>query len=136
MLRYTVASLVMVVLIGAVSAELPLLTEKVRQERAAGIIEGVVTEVKTKDVDRGKGYVDTQYAITIQVQQIDKGDGLKAGETIQVTAWQAKRRPSDWVGASGQGSIPKKGDAVRAYYEKGGALLLPNGIDIKAAKGK
>ncbi|MBL8799064.1 MAG: hypothetical protein JNM56_34580 [Planctomycetia bacterium] len=65
-----------------------------------------------------------------------KGDGLKAGESIQVTAWQAKRRPSDWVGASGQGPIPKKGAVVRAYFDRGRALLLPNGIDIKPANGK
>jgi len=124
--------------VGVWAAIAPLSPEGL-EKKASHVISGRVVEVTSKDrkseVERALGiHVDRVFTIRLKVNSILKGTGMKAGDEIEVEAWQPVSRIPPLPGPQGHGSIPKKGDAVTVYVagKKGRAYkaILPNGITI------
>ena len=102
------------------------------QERAEVIVTGRVTaaEVTTKGSPLNSDWV---VVLQMEVDAVEKGDRIRAGENISVRCWQLKRRTGGWTGASGHGDIPAKGSWVRMWLGSHGAgwsPLEPNGIEL------
>ena len=118
-------------------AKAPLSDDQLN-EQAAHVIRGTVLEIASKvqkseiEVDFGS-HTDRIFTITIKVESVLKGAGLKEGEEVIIEAWTPKRRLPPRAGLQGHQPIPEKGDEVTAYLvDSGGKLepILPNGIEI------
>ena len=88
------------------------------------------------------------YVAEVKVQNVEKGEGLKAGDLVYVRYWRkAWSPPKDNpdmpppTGASGHWNLPKEGDVLRVYltrnshdgYDKnddgGFNVVGPNGFE-------
>ena len=124
--------------VGVWAAKVPLSPEELEMA-ATHVISGKVAEVTSVDrkseVERALGiHVDRVFTIKLKVNAIRKGTGVRAGDEVEVEAWQPVRRIPPLPGLQGHGSIPNKGDTVTVYVKgrKGKAYepILPNGIVI------
>ena len=121
------------------AAKAPLSPKKLQKE-ASHIVSGKILEVTARvqksTVEKGIGlHRDRVFTIKIQVRSISKGAGVKAGDQIDVIAWQPSTRIPPIPGLQGHELIPKKGDIVtfhlRRKKEGGFKPLLPNGISVR-----
>lgn len=121
------------------AAKAPLSPEKLQKE-ASHIVSGKILEVTARvqksTVEKGIGlHRDRVFTIKIQVRSISKGAGVKAGDQIDVIAWQPSTRIPPIPGLQGHELIPKKGDIATFHLrrKKGGGFepLLPNGIAVR-----
>jgi hypothetical protein len=130
------------VFVASARAELRPRTPKELTEGSTNIVTGRVLAIYTRDVETelaGKGTVETHCVVEIEVEAVEKGDGIRAKDLVYVRCWHLKkhgepRRPGP-VGHD----LPKEGDNVRAYVVRGGlsptekkdsgfAALEPNGF--------
>jgi hypothetical protein len=124
------------------AAKAPLNKEKL-ETQATHIVRGKVLDVTTKvekskiETDPGV-YKDTIYTITVQVEEVSKGDEAKKGGKITVLAWQPHTREPNPPGSQGHEFIPKKGDTATFYLTGGGKEpfepITPNGVAVEKAK--
>ena len=120
------------------AAKAPIAPEN-RVKEADTVLQGevvqVTSQVKKSTVERAPGrHRDTEYSLRVKVTQVDKGAGVRVGETVVVTAWKPHTRLPRYPGLQGHESISEKGDSATFYLLKSGAgyePLLPNVIDIK-----
>src|SRR5262245_41696167 len=123
-------------------AELRPRTPKELAEEATNVVTGRVLAVYSREVETelyGKGTTETRSVAEIEVEGVEKGDGIKDKEVIYVRCWHVKNRgASERPGPVGH-DIPKTGDRVRAYLVRGGmsptekrdtglAAVEPNGL--------
>lgn len=117
----------------ALLAEVPPIGPEEKKKLASHIVDAKVVQVFAAQEDSGKGFVNTVYAIEVTIVRVDKGEKVEAGQTLFVKAWRASKRPSGWVGPSGQYEIPKPGDAVQLFMTQTNSAyqaLSPNGIEV------
>jgi hypothetical protein len=123
-------------------AELRPRTPKELAEQATNIVVGRVLAAYSRDVETelyGKGTIETKSVVEIEVEGVEKGDGIKDKDVIYVRCWHLKKRGAlKRPGPVGH-EIPKTGDRVRAYLVRGGmspgkkkdaglAAVEPNGL--------
>jgi hypothetical protein len=120
------------------AAKVPQTDEKLVAQ-AAHIVRGKVLEVATKveksKIETSPGvHKDTIYSITVEVEEVSKGDAAKKGEKITVIAWQPHTREPNSPGSQGHEVIPKKGETATFYLTGGGKEpfepITPNGMVI------
>lgn len=132
----------MLLVLGTLSvgaAVAPRSPEKLKKD-ASHIVSGKVLDVTSKvqksTVERAKGiHRDRVFTIKLLVKEVAKGTGVKAGDQIEVVAWQPKTRIPPLPGPQGHSSIPKKGDTVTIFLTGGMGMvfapILPNGIVVE-----
>ena len=130
-------------------AELRPRTPKELAEQATNIVIGRVLAAYSRDVETeryGKGTIETKLVVEIEVEGVEKGDGIKDKDVIYVRCWHLKKRgASERPGPVGH-DLPKTGARVRAYLVRGGmspgekkdtglAAVEPNGhLALSGAK--
>ncbi len=93
------------------------LTPKAQLEKAAThVVVGKVGSISsTTNLDAQ--YATTTYTAQIVINRVEKGDGLKPGDVVEVRyltrGWQGSGSPPPFD--SGHSPRPKQNDAVRAY---------------------
>ncbi len=121
------------------AAKAPVSPEGLKEE-ATHIVSGTVIEVTSKiqksEVETALGiHRDRVFKIKVKVKTVSKGNGVNAGDEIEVVAWQPASRIPPTLGSQGHGPIPKKDDTVKVYLKgKGGNAfkpIMPNGIVIE-----
>jgi hypothetical protein len=120
------------------AAQAPHSAEDLEKD-ATHIVSGKVVAVENKTVAArgGIGFRNTNYEIQIELESVDKGAGVKKGDTITVHAWRPARslRPRP-PGLQGHSDIPAKGGRVKVFLKKNGEKYLvihPNGFEpVKA----
>ena len=118
-------------------ADVPRARPEPRQvEGATHVVMGVVTGVYSAEprspLDGSeKG---TMYLLEIMIERLEKGAGPKVDELLYVRGVKGKQEPS---GPSGQTTIPRLRDRVRAYMKRdrdgGYDLIMPDGIEVFVA---
>jgi|GEM_PF-1020057 len=121
-------------------AELPPLSQAALEQQSSLIVTGKVVQVFTAQQQKqSPEFVDTLYAIELDVTDVAKGEGVKPGQHLFVRTWKSSRRPFGWAGPGGQSVIPKPGQTVTVYAaDKDGVseILIPNGLKVQQAAGK
>jgi hypothetical protein len=124
-------------------AKAPISAEE-REKQATHIVVGKVLTVEPKiqksTIETAKGFHrDKVYTMTVVVDTKTKGKGIKAGDRITVVAWKSHQRIPPLPGLQGHETIPKVGEVATFYLKKNRDFfepLMPNGIELKKAKGK
>jgi hypothetical protein len=117
------------------------LAERERQEKkdanvvvVGDLVKITPTEKKIGDNEDG---VDTKYDAELKVTAVQKGEGIKAGDTLKITWNRITKKPTGvYAGAVGHEYNVKKGDKVEAYLIKrdGGTyevIYNPAGMEVK-----
>ena len=107
----------------------------------SGTVLGVASKTEKSKVETGVGiHRDEVFRIELKVVGVKKGGGVKAGDVIEIAAWQPAKRIPPVPGLQGHETIPGKGDEVIVYVEgkdgKAFKPILPNGISVVKKKGK
>lgn len=91
-----------------------------KKEAATHVLTGVIKQLETKESPFGGDGVKTDYTAEIAIDKVERGEGLKPGETVKVNWFHVTKKPSKpIVGAFGHGyAAAKKGEAVRVYLMK------------------
>ena len=123
----------------ASAAVAPRSSEEMMVE-ATHVVRGKVIALSSKTqkskVERGLLIArDRIFKITLKVNSVEKGKGLKQGNELTFEAWQPSTRFPPLPGAQGHQPVPDKGDEVKAYLlfdEKSKTYhpFMPNGITI------
>lgn len=92
---------------------------------AAAVASGKITDVKGEKKTLGKDGMQIYFTFQLKVASVEKGAGIKAGDTITIKCYTTTKHPSGgFVGAFGhrmEGTkeftpyIPKKGDEVKVW---------------------
>jgi hypothetical protein len=132
------------------SAERVPLSAGQKTAEATNIVTGIVRAVygrETETARYGQGTLETHFLLEIEVEAVEKGDGLKKGDLVYARCWRLKKRGAAGAlpGPSGHFGIPRDGEKVRAFLargrysptgqtDQGWAVVYPNGIDKLPAK--
>jgi hypothetical protein len=116
------------------------------QRESTHIVVGQVKGVYSRDAEStlyGRGTIVTRFLIEIEIQGIEKGDGLKKGNLVYARCWGLKKRGEfgNRPGPSSHSPIPQEGEVVKAYLARGKysptgqedngyAVVYPNGIEV------
>lgn len=146
---YALTILLVITVTWAFAERVPLSPEQLRKE-ATHIVTGAVKAIYSRDVETtqyGKGTIETQYLLEVEVSSCVKGEGLTAGDIVYARCWRIKKHGSLGAtpGPSGHFGIPTSGDKIRAYLAKGKygptgqndngwAVVYPNGIEVLKGK--
>jgi hypothetical protein len=107
-----VAALAAAVLVAAARAERP----PEQRDEAKLVVAGTVQKVTTKKDKFGGDGVRTDYTAEVAVDKVEKGEGVKAGETIKVSWFRVTKNPSrPFVGAFGHAYKIKEKDRARFW---------------------
>lgn|SRR5262245_60729183 len=107
------------------------------RDTAKYVLEGVVETVE-KSID---GEYDW-YVISLRVEKVAKGDGVKAGDLFKVTCYRWVRAKPKSFGSAGHDQVPAKGDAIKAFVSEhathgGREAVYPDWLDkLDAGKKK
>jgi hypothetical protein len=104
----------------------------------------VIGSVKKVHVEKEKGFLN--YVVEIAVEKVEKGDGLKPGDTFQVrcylkdpdwlkgeTLTEKERREDGLRRDSSYQGVPEEGKQIRVYAKKSGDKydgIYPNWYDV------
>jgi hypothetical protein len=127
-------SLVMFAISTAYAAK-PDTSKKQLEIGATHIIVGKVQTI-SQVTERVGEYDITQYVAEIQIDKVEKGNGLKVGDIVHARylrkVWRGSGGPPP--GDSGHWPIPKKDDSVRAYLTNkgynGAGYTADGGYDV------
>lgn len=139
------------VLIGASLLALSLVVHRAAAERppepkesATHVVVGVVQQVDTANESFGGGRFGcgsgqrANHTGRLVVEKVERGEGVRAGDTLQMRWFEVTRSPSGgWVGPGGHSyGAAKKGARVRAHLTKGsdGYEVIYNQEGIDAAR--
>ncbi|MFO0845232.1 MAG: hypothetical protein U0797_23095 [Gemmataceae bacterium] len=87
-----------------------------RREDADAVVVGKVKKVATKMEEFGGDGVATHFTAEVEVAKVDKGEGLKAGQTIRVKWFRVTKTPTKPIaGAFGHVYKIDKGDEARFW---------------------
>jgi hypothetical protein len=117
--------LLLVSLVVLVTPAVPIRAEKVDltpeqlRKTATHVVSGEVTAIYSREVKRGK-WDYTHYVAELSVDNVEKGEGIEAGELIYVRYWSKR-----WTGGglpppdtSGHRGRPSEGDSLRIYLAR------------------
>jgi hypothetical protein len=140
----------LILAVPATWAERVPLSPEDKKAEATHIVKGVVKAIYSREAETtlyGKGTVETRFLLEIEVQGVEKGNGLAKGDLIYARCWRLKKRGVRGAvpGPSGHFGIPKEGEEVRVLLakgkysptgqaDKGWAVVYPNGIEKLATK--
>jgi hypothetical protein len=112
------------------------LTEK--KEQATHVVSGVIKDIVAKESKFETDGIMTNYTAEIAIDTVDKGKGLKAGETVKAYWFHVTKTPSKPLPAAYGHDLKaaKKGAAVRAYLmkRKDGFEVIYNKDGLEAIK--
>ena len=130
-----IAVFCLLTLLPASAAVAPKSQERLKEESThviKGMVIEVTSEVKKSEIERGPiSHTDRIYSIKVRVAALTKGEGIKEGDVVVLTAWRPETRIPPLPGSQGNEGIPEVGDSITAYVIKRGELLkpiVPNGI--------
>jgi hypothetical protein len=89
------------------------------RQTATHIIVGAVTGIsERKETD--KEWATTYFTAEVRIQEVEKGESLKAGELVNVRYWHrtwigGKNRPFDMAGHR---NLPREGETLRIYLAR------------------
>ncbi len=134
-MRAFVIASVLVGLTGTIaSAERP--PEK-RQD-AAAVVVGKIQKIETKESAFGGDGVRTDYTAEVVVASVDRGDGVKVGDTIKVKWFRVTKNPSNpFPGAYGHNYPVKKDDEAKFWLmgdAKSGFEVIYNSQGVERVK--
>jgi hypothetical protein len=116
----------------AAFAALPPRSPEDLKGNATLIVSGTATD-STQSVEGRPFHKDDVFLLKVKVDQVDKGQGVSPGDTIEIRCWQVNSRPSGWTGPGGHGKIPKKVERSKFFLVKRDdgkwEPLEPNGIE-------
>jgi hypothetical protein len=99
--------------------------ERPQQTRddATHVVTGVIKQIEKKDAKSGNDGVKTYYTAEIVIDEVGKGEGLKANDTLKFSWFRVTKRPSAPLpGTYGQSHASATQDArVRVWLMKGDA---------------
>ncbi len=123
----------------ASAAVAPRSSEEMMVE-ATHVVRGKVIALSSKTqkskVERGLLIArDRIFKITLKVNSVEKGKGLKQGNELTFEAWQPSTRIPAIPGPQGHQPVPGKGDLVKVFLlfnkkSKTYHPIMPNGITI------
>lgn len=129
--------------VGTTLAERPNLTDEGLTRESTHVIVGKVLGTYKRLHKEFNGRREARYIIEIEVESIEKGEGVTPKDIVYARAWHIERFGIGGAtpGPSGHNSIPDTGDRVRAYVahgpyaptaqkDRGWAVVYPNGIAI------
>jgi hypothetical protein len=98
-------------------------------EKAQLVVSGTVTKLTTATTTFAGDGVRTDYTAEVVVDAVDKGDTVKAGDTITLTWFCVTTRPSDRriVGAFGHDYSIKEKDKAKFWLMERGPMV-PKGV--------
>jgi len=110
------AALALLAVASAANAERPLQ----KRDKADLTVTGKVEKITTKTSKFGNDGEMTTYTAKVAIDKVEKGDGAKAGDTIDVTWFHVTKRPSKaFPGAYGQEHDLKEKDEAKFWLMKG-----------------
>ena len=83
------------VFVASALAELRDRTPKELSGESTNIVTGRVLAIYARDVETelyGKGTIETKSVVEIEVEGVEKGDGIKDKDVIYVRCWHLKKR--------------------------------------------
>lgn len=87
-----------------------------KREDANAVVVGKVKKITTKESEFGGDGTYTDYTAEVEVTKADKGDDVKAGETIKVQWFRVTKRPSEPLpGAYGHAYKIEKDDEAKFW---------------------
>jgi hypothetical protein len=85
-----------------------------KRENADCVVTGKVMAVYLHD---SEGY--RQYIVEIRIEDVDKGDGLKKGDTFRAFCYQRKDGKGGLeFDTAGHSAVPKEGQRIKAYVNR------------------
>lgn len=106
-----------------------------KREQADYAISGAVTAVYSRETT---GY--REYVIDIRVEQVEKGAGIKQGNTFRAYCYQRKEGKGGLeFDTAGHNTVPKEGQRVKAFVNRAGGRnegVYPDWIDIVSGSRK
>ena len=113
------ASLLIAFCVTFAQAEKPLTAAKTMFKKSTHVVTGIAKEIYQHKVQKGN-YEETHYVAEIQVDGVEKGDGIKVGQLIYVRywgrRWTAAGNPEP--GTNGHSPLAKKQQAYRVHLAK------------------
>src|SRR4051812_40688496 len=106
------------VFVASALAEARPLTPKELTEKSTNIVTGRVLAIYARDIETersGKGTVETHRVVEIEVEAVEKGDGIRATDIVYVRCRHLKKHGVPKRPGPVGHDIPKGGDKVRAY---------------------
>ncbi len=100
-----------------------------KREQADYIVSGVVTAVYGRET---RGY--QEYVIEMMVEHVEKGAGIKKGDTFRAFCYQRKEGKGGLeFDTAGHNMVPKEGQRVKAFVNRAAGRnegVYPDWIDI------
>ena len=109
----------------------PAQAEKVHEtrDRATYVVTGIVQAVYTRDASGCLNHL-----VEIKIEEIEKGTGLKRGDSLQVSCFQRKSAAGiPLPGPSGHKAPPQEGQRIKAFIISGSGVnagVYPNWFDL------
>ena len=109
---------------------------------ATHVIRAETRAVYASEPVRAHGYDRIQYVAELRILDLEKGDGIAAGELIYVRYWQQTWAASDFPppGTNGHRDPPRVGEELRVYlarnaYDGFGPHPMDGGFNVIGANG-
>jgi hypothetical protein len=122
-----VPSLLAVALLAVEPARAERPSEK--RDKADYVLSGVVTAVYSRETT---GY--REYVVAIKVEEVEKGAGVKKGDTFRAFCYQRKEGKGGLeFDTTGHSTVPKEGQRVKAFVNRADGRnegVYPDWIDV------
>jgi hypothetical protein len=109
-----------------------------KRDEADAVVVGKVKKITTKETEFGGDGTRTDYTAEVEVTKADKGDDVKAGETIKVKWFRVTKTPSKpLAGAYGHAYKIKKDDEAKFWLmgsAKKGFEVIYNSDGVEKVK--
>ena len=120
---------VALLLFGGLAAHRPAMADRPAEHRKAAdyVMIGNVDAVYVRDAG---SYVN--YIVELKVEVVEKGTGLKPGDTFRAFCYQRKPGKGGFFDEPGHDAVPKEGQRIKAYISRGNGRhegVYPNWFD-------
>lgn len=105
-----------------------------KREQADYVVTGVVTAVYSQETTGYRNFI-----VEIKVEEVEKGDGIKKGDTFRAFCYKRTARASIQFDTAGHTTVPEEGQRVKAFVNRARGRnegVYPNWIDILSEKPK
>ena len=110
--------LALLAIVGFLIATSELVAERPpqKQDDATVVVTGKISKIAKAEQVFGDDGVRTDYTVEITIDKVDKGDGLKKGDTLKAKYFHVTKKPSKaFPGAYGHAYKITVGDEVKLY---------------------
>ena len=126
--------------LGVLHAEKVNMPPSALKKTATHVIVGEVAQIyERKEVS--EEWNTTYYLAEVRIKEVEKGDGIKAGELVYVRYWNRSPTPNRPIplDTNGHRGLPKKGETLRIYLARnaynGFGSTNDGGFDVIGANG-